>query len=111
MFDALKNRLARVGAWFTSPRGRLIWTRILLILILIPVSPYIAVLWRIMIQGSASDQTAVIYIGLVILTLIRLHRKWKRTDKPAGNGEESDRNAGTGPASARKTKRKGRNRG
>ena len=69
LWDGLRNLPRRVGAWILSDRGRAVWPRILLAGLLIPISPFLAVLWRIMLSGSASDQTIVIYAILLILLI------------------------------------------
>lgn len=69
LWMGLKTLPRRVGAWILSDRGRAVWPRILLAGLLIPISPFLAVLWRIMLYGSASDQTIVIYAILLILLI------------------------------------------
>lgn len=79
MFNQLKHVCQRFGHWLTSKHGRIIWTRILLIIIMIPISAYLTVIWRIMLDGSATDQTAIIYMLIMIITIRNGWKQWNQS--------------------------------
>lgn len=77
------TRLPRaVGRAVMSRRGRVVWTRLLAAAALVFAAPYLTVLWRIMLAGSASDQCVVIMaVGLCAMVRSGV-RAWRR-----GGGE------------------------
>lgn len=93
---ALPGRLAawlkavpgRAWTWLKSARGRAVWGRLLLCAVLIPAAPYLTVLWRIMLSGSATDQMVIVYAAAVILVLKSMRRRLKALDaeEDAGDG-------------------------
>ena len=78
----LTGVLRAVGRAAMSRRGRVVWTRLLAAAALVAAAPYLTVLWRIMLGGSASDQCVLIATaGLVTLARSGV-RAWRR-----GGGE------------------------
>lgn len=99
MFDRVKAVLAQVWAWVKSPRGRIVWIRVLFAPVLVWFAPVVAGLWRILLSGDPFDQ-AVIVAGIMLFLLARSGvRRWRRL-APGRQGEE--------PASKAKSERRRR---
>lgn len=96
MFDRLNQRVgglwARFAAWFKSDRGKTIWRRLLLMPLVVVLSPYVTVVWRIMFggDGTASDQMIVIMIVGLILVIRSIRRRLKQLPKPTPAGKTTD---------------------
>lgn len=75
----LKRLPRRIGAWTMSVRSRIVWTRLLAALLLLPLAPSLTVVWKIMFEGGTiADQTVVIYITILILLIRGMRRGLKR---------------------------------
>lgn len=88
MLDQVKNGLARLGRWVASKRMRIIWLRLLLLIILYPLSGLLAVVWRIMLSGSAADQALIIYATITVMVIRNGWREWRGGGD--GNVRKSD---------------------
>lgn len=75
----LKRLPRRIGAWTMSVRGRIVWTRLLAAILLLPLAPSLTVVWKVMFEGgTVADQTVVIYITILILLIRGMRRGLKR---------------------------------
>lgn len=75
----LKRLPRRIGAWTMSERGRIVWTRLLAAILLLPLAPSLTVVWKIMFEGGTiADQTVVIYAIILILLIRGMRRGLKR---------------------------------
>lgn len=75
----LKRLPRRIGAWTMSVRGRIVWTRLLAAILLLPLAPSLTVVWKVMFEGgTVADQTVVIYAIILILLIRGMRRGLKR---------------------------------
>lgn len=75
----LRRLPRRIGAWTMSVRGRIVWTRLLAAILLLPLAPSLTVVWKVMFEGgTVADQTVVIYAVILILLIRSMRRGLKR---------------------------------
>lgn len=93
--------------WWSNRRIRRTVGYTLLLILFILISPYLALVWRIILYGDVSDQTILIAIVGITVYIRALWRMCERKERTR-EGEKETKLAGTrnGRKPARKRKRK-----